>query len=406
MEKGLNEEKLQNYLDRVFFETLDECVSPFLLDTRCELIKRWKHDGRDRCAALLQDKPTLTHEDNAMIAKYIQEYVRDANPFQYNNISSLKEINKDPKKLDIVPASTTMPVEKNIFSDLNHLYTAAYLNRVKEIVDEASGTDMRIVHATGVYELVHRINYKMMGLKSDGYRRFNYQVWYDQKEGCIRLQLFDPYGTLQDNDEYRISVGVDEPDEIFSDIPEDGDADDDTQISYTRVTRDETMYRRKLILSVFKLMEENGVAEMGISVPHLFLGNDNSAKNAIRNMARIGLLKHRRDGKNPLKTYYSLSDAGKAEIDKSGMIHIPWKTWFHNAFGSYDNRFQTLVCNLFLHSNIVRGIEYFNSVRKLLVQLQRYGIVEIESQKIKLTDLGNTISKFYKAEMENPANEN
>ena len=403
MKKELNKDELQNYLDQVFFETLDEYVSPFLCDTRHELIKTWNDGGRKKCTSLVTDPITLINGDNVVIKKYIQDFVRAANPVQRlssNPLGDLQNSTKEEEKLDIIPASSTVSTEKNIFSDLSRLYTSAFLDRVREIVDDASDTDMRLVYATGVHELVHRINYKMMELKSDGYRRFNYQVWYDQKEGCIRLQLFDPYGTLQDDEEYRVFVNVDEAEDLFSDIPEDDDVDDDTETLYPRLSKEEKMYRRTIILSVFKLMEDNGIREMSISVPHLFLGTDTSAKNTIRTMARIGLLKHRRVGKSPLKTYYSLSETGKAELEKSEKVRIPWRTWFENALVSFNNESGTIACNFFSRPDSVGRVDYFERAHKLLLQLQRQGIVRVERQKVKLTNLGKIISKCYKEEME------
>ena len=137
----MNKDELQNYLDQVFFETLDEYVSPFLCDTRHELIKTWNDGGRKKCTSLVTDPITLINGDNVVIKKYIQDFVRAANPvqrFSVNPLSAIRDLTKEEEKLDIIPASSTVSTEKNIISDLSRLYTSAFLDRVREIVDDAS----------------------------------------------------------------------------------------------------------------------------------------------------------------------------------------------------------------------------------------------------------------------------
>lgn len=251
------------------------------------------------------------------------------------------------------------------------------VNLVQRYVEEVQKVLMNVatkyntqLSKIAICEMIWEINTVLSYFKNNQYPRFYFQIWYDEPNHTIRVELFDPFdmipedrrihGILVQVKDTPVQVEQPKPQELpkeedpFEDVPKDEEEDVPsvrecvkrpsvpvTNIGHrTRVDQKTALLRREMNLRILYALKQKGVEDVSSLCIRGFLEHPITQvqhKTLLATLYNQGLIQ-KSGATTTVK--YRLTQKGEAAAASLEPLQLSWLAWFDNILGDTDEEWK------------------------------------------------------------------
>lgn len=284
--------------------------------------------------------------------------------------------------------------------------TEPQLDLIGRYVDEVEKVSQRIatqfnstLGTTAIYEVIWQITQVLTRLKSSGYPRFYFQVNYNASEHVVRVELYDPFDMIPENQKiHNIPVLIKEEqnscestqNDPFADVPHDDVITVKTPVK-KRCTRSVMSKRYLAVLNLIKTIASIGGTPTTALLRGFFKQSYGTEINKILNV-QINCGCVRKD-EHKVRPSYALTDKGLSRVEKLKPIELSWVSWFKEIFND-QKLYDKAVMYLTQQSQ--------SAPRKdceVYIPLVFAGILKHTDDGVALTEFGEKVKGWYTEEL-------
>ncbi len=284
--------------------------------------------------------------------------------------------------------------------------TEQQLDLIERYVDEVEKVSQRIatqfnstLGTTAIYEVIWQITQVLTKLKSSGYPRFYFQVNYNASEHVVRVELYDPFDMIPENQKiHNIPVLIKEEqnscestqNDPFVDVPHDSDIAVEKPIK-KRCTQRVMGERNLAVLNLIKMIADIGGTPTTALLRGFFKQAYGTEINRILN-AQINCGCVCKEEHN-IRPSYALTDKGMSRVEKLKPIELSWIGWFKEIFND-QKLYDKAVMYLTQQSQ--------SALRKdcgIYIPLILAGILKHTDDGVALTEFGEKVKGWYTEEL-------
>lgn len=321
-----------------------------------------------------------------------------------------------------------------------------YLEAVQRILLDIASKFNTTLGPVAIYEMIWHIMQMLSQMKNGLYARFYFQVWYDQSEHTIRVELHDPFDMIPE-DKKILGIAVktrDDPapveplkpqelpkeEDPFEDVPKDEEEEDVpsvrecvkkpsvpvTNIGHrARADQKTALLRREMNLRILYALKQKGVERVSTLCIGGFLEEHITPvqhKNLLTTLYKQGLIQ--KSG-TTINARYRLTQKGEEVCASLEPIQLSWLAWFDNMLGDADEEWKIEFYNTLRDTKKAVFPYYKHYTHKREYRRLFYtGIIQADPNNgrcgckedtFSYTDLGEFVKSELKKEMEdNDAN--
>ena len=321
-----------------------------------------------------------------------------------------------------------------------------YLEAVQRILLDIASKFNTTLGPVAIYEMIWHIMQMLSQMKNGLYALFYIQVWYDQSEHTIRVELHDPFDMIPE-DKKILGIAVktrddpapDEPlkpqelpneEDPFEDVPKDEEEEDVpsvrecvkkpsvpvTNIGHrARADQKTALLRREMNLRILYALKQKGVERVSTLCIGGFLEEHITPvqhKNLLTTLYKQGLIQ--KSG-TTINARYRLTQKGEEVCASLEPIQLSWLAWFDNMLGDADEEWKIEFYNTLRDTKKAVFPYYKHYTHKREYRRLFYtGIIQADPNNgrcgckedtFSYTDLGEFVKSELKKEMEdNDAN--
>ena len=321
-----------------------------------------------------------------------------------------------------------------------------YLEAVQRILLDIASKFNTTLGPVAIYEMIWHIMQMLSQMKNGLYARFYFQVWYDQSEHTIRVELHDPFDMIPE-DKKILGIAVktrDDPapveplkpqelpkeEDPFEDVPKDEEEEDVpsvrecvkkpsvpvTNIGHrARADQKTALLRREMNLRILYALKQKGVERVSTLCIGGFLEEHITPvqhKNLLTTLYKQGLIQ--KSG-TTINARYRLIQKGEEVCASLEPIQLSWLAWFDNMLGDADEEWKIEFYNTLRDTKKAVFPYYKHYTHKREYRRLFYtGIIQADPNNgrcgckedtFSYTDLGEFVKSELKKEMEdNDAN--
>lgn len=321
-----------------------------------------------------------------------------------------------------------------------------YLEAVQRILLDIASKFNTTLGPVAIYEMIWHIMQMLSQMKNGLYARFYFQVWYDQSEHTIRVELHDPFDMIPE-DKKILGIAVktrDDPapveplkpqelpkeEDPFEDVPKDEEEEDVpsvrecvkkpsvpvTNIGHrARADQKTALLRREMNLRILYALKQKGVEWVSALCIGGFLEEHITPvqhKNLLATLYKQGLIQ--KSG-TTINVRYRLTQKGEEVCASLEPMQLSWLAWLDNMLGDADEEWKIEFYNTlrdtkkavfpyykhYTHKREYRRLFYTGIIQADL----NNGRCGCKEDTFSYTDLGEFVKSELKKEMEdNDAN--